>query len=118
MKCRMGNSAKAKKAQKKRLEEASSEMTASPRIKKGVPIIFQDEIAMGTNGEAHTPLVPCNGSREYGNNNNDRSPAIITSDENILEETPFTQRTHSHQYKTPPTPVLSDRPPPPYNTHR
>ncbi|XP_039260461.2 uncharacterized protein LOC120336768 [Styela clava] len=121
LKCRMGKKATAKKQEIKEKhdrEEAAiaagnPELLDTPRIKKGVPIIFQDEIAMEPNGNANaSPSTPLIAHNHRGNGEN-RSPAIVDDDQIVHEETQFTSPVSQHPM-TPPTPIMSGRPPPPY----
>lgn len=111
----MAKSAKRKK--KKQQETLALTDKDSPSdhqklsIKKGVPIIFQDELAPDQNGgspstDAITPLMnSTNHSPHYKNNNGVHDTRIIS--ESNIESTPLTQ--------SPATPLIATRTPPPYH---
>lgn len=86
----------------------------TPRIKKGVPIIFQDEIGMEISGNtcatATTPLMP------KRSNGGAPKPDIHDGNLYVSEDTPFT--TPTNHPVSPPTPMMSNRPPPPYTKSR
>lgn len=87
----------------------------TPRIKKGVPIIFQDEIGMDASGDtstsATTPLM--------SKRSNDGAPKPDIQEGNVYvsEDTLFTTPASNHPV-SPPTPMMSNRPPPPYTKSR
>lgn len=97
------------------LGSTNPDLQDTPRIKKGVPIIFQDEIGMETSGNtsasATTPLMP------KRSNGGSPKPDIQEGNLYVAEDIPFTTPS-SNQPVSPPTPMMSNRPPPPYTKLR